>query len=326
MRMWCRFTLTGPRGDNPLGFLATLGVMVTLKDEGIESKLSWKGLTPILRVDMPDMAEKSHEGRERELVRIIHSRLKRAKKRGTDVAEDSSLNDLKKKNLTFSNKEFLDFAEMSFDECRFPERRLLDLISSFGIMGPKKEGKMAPTPWALLSGSGHQEFLKTVNDLMLCCEEDDYHRALFGPWEGDREKYSLRLEPAEDRRYALMDGDPSDSKRRVKTLWGANRLAFEALRLFPTYSADSAEKREGSLGAVGWDDELRSVRWPLWRYPIGVEVVKSILCLPAIWKEGDLTERGRLVEMGIFSVIQSRKVAEGKYKNMTFGIPLWFDY
>jgi hypothetical protein len=115
-------------------------------------------------------------------------------------------------------------------------RRWADLAAAYGIADPAQPTeRMLASPWALISGSGHQDFLSSVQELMHRCSVDHLTRALFGPWEPTDDKYSLRLDAGDDRRYALMERDPSGNK--PFTLWGANRLTFEALRFFPCLPA-----------------------------------------------------------------------------------------
>ena len=144
---------------------------------------------------------------------------------------------------------------------------------------------MLASPWVLVNGSGHQDFLSSVEELMVACTPEHFRQALFGPWNPQDEKYSLRLDAVDDRRYALMDRDPTSSNNKPRTLWGANRLAFEALRFFPAMPV------RGGMGVRAWKSsngnwqENCRVRWPLWRQPVGVASIQSLLGLRDLWLE-----------------------------------------
>ena len=60
------------------------------------------------------------------------------------------------------------------------------------------------------------------------------HAALFEPWTYRDDRYSMRWDPLEDRRYALMDRDPTASDNKSRTVWMANLFAYRSLVLFPS--------------------------------------------------------------------------------------------
>jgi len=181
---------------------------------------------------------------------------------------------------------------------------------------------MIATPFALVRGSGHQDFLGTVQDLMIAIQPGHIKKALFGPWEPNDEKFSLRLDAQDDRRYAFMDRDPTASGNKPRTLWGANLLAFEALAFFPCMP-DSR-----GMAVAGWRDTDGgwAWRWPLWSVPCTPEIVRCLLNHPDCWSD-DSVARGRLKAMGCTTVITSRRIKVGSEPNVKFnltpGVPLW---
>jgi hypothetical protein len=185
---------------------------------------------------------------------------------------------------------------------------------------------MIASPWALIRGDSHQDFLGNVQALMVACTPDHLRRALFGPWEPRDERYSLRLDSREDRRYALMARDPTASGNNPLTIWGANRLAFEALRYFPCLPV------RGGMGVlawraddVKWQDDCR-VRWPLWEEPVAGDVLRSLLGLRDIWLDEQIAARRRLRGLGISTVMESRRIAVGatnKKYNLTPAVAVW---
>ena len=380
------FRLTGPRGDNPLGFLTSLGTLVTLEDAGRSASLGWDGLTPTLSVRpdlQPNRPPDDEEERRTLLIAVLHKELRR--ERGAEAAytqqakkemeqakksRKKKLEEIKRrkldrqarrnelapldaevdakvaafkqslaksaadpcvmlgKNLTEPNAALIQHLSAACERCSPADRRWVDIAAAYGLADPTRpEERMWPSPWALVSGSGHQNFLTTVEDLMVLCEASHLHQALFGPWEPRDKKYSLRLDTADDRRYALMDRDPTDEGNKPHTLWGANRLAFEALRLFPAIPVGGGMGvRSWRTAKQNWQEGCR-IRWPLWRPPSGIAAIQSLLGLRDLWVD-DSVARDRLRGIGVHAVMESRRIAVGQGTNRKFNLtpptPVWF--
>ncbi len=221
-------------------------------------------------------------------------------------------------DLNLKSDEFADHCRDALDVATAASRRWIDFCASFGV--ERAVGRMDATPFALISGSGHQHFLGTAGDLMVNCTADHFRRALFGPWVATDEGSSFRWDPDDDRRYALMADDPSGNK--PKAIWGANRLAFEALRLF------TCAPGRGGASTVGWrrNREVEAWRWPLWTCSLSRSVISSILANPDIWRD-DSESRNRLRARGVFAVLQTRRIAVGaapnQKLNFTPAVPVW---
>lgn len=399
--------LTGPRGDNPLGFLAALGVLATLEDAGVHAEMRWNVLSPTVRFNPPSeglpgperfsctgdncpvghrlpdpggtvlltiLAQKLHrkapseidaatEANARREMENLSTRIKKAAKeiknkypgrqmRGEkQQALEREVRPLEQKlataratylqarrnsgidstvtlgkNLAAKNHEFADFLDSLLSESS-PDsgRRSLALAASYGVCDPNRPADaMLPTPWALITGAAHQDFLVTVGELMVRSTACHIARAILGPWEPKDERWSLRLDPADDRRYALMASDPTSSANKSLTLWGANRLAFEAFRFFPAYPS-----ARGGMAVVAWrpssDGGYRSnaqVRWPLWSPWLSADGIRSLLALPEIFGDS-ASSRLALRFRGVYGVISSRRIQVDKVFNLLPGTPLW---
>jgi hypothetical protein len=379
--------LTGPEGNNPLGFLTALGVMLTLEDAGYQARLGWNGITPLISASVSGFAEcETEEERQALYIEALYRKLRRepghraaeaeqarkemerakttvkkkqdeikARKLNRDAAREARhlevepLQEIVRrketafkrtlvesaadpsvtlgKNLTETNDELIKHAATACERSRPTDRRWVDLTAAYGVADPTHpEERMFASPWALVSGSGHQDFLSSIEELMIQCTGTHLRHALFEVWRPMDEKYSLRLDMGDDRRYALMDRDPAGGDNKPYTLWGANRLAFEALRFFP------AMPLRGGMGVRAWRAMNRNwqencrVRWPLWRPPIGSAAIRSLLGLRDLWLD-DSASREKLTGIGVYAVMESRRIAVGNAPNQKFNLtpatPMW---
>lgn len=224
-------------------------------------------------------------------------------------------------DLNVKSEEFADHCRDALEAAVPASRRWIDFCACFGVESATE--RMDATPFALISGSGHQHFLGTAGDLMVACAADHFRSGLLGSWVARDDGSSFRWDPGDDRRYALLADDPTASGNKPKTIWAANRLAFEALRLFPCM--------RGRTGAstVGWrsDGESEVWRWPLWACHLSPAVISSILASRDIWRD-EPASLHRLRSRGVFAVFQTRRIAVGKAPNQklnfTPSVPVWF--
>ncbi|MFQ5829861.1 MAG: hypothetical protein ACE5JD_11995, partial [Candidatus Methylomirabilia bacterium] len=114
-------------------------------------------------------------------------------------------------NLTVSEAEFREFCGEAATVSAASNRRWADFCAAFGCEygGSDTSTRMDATPFALVNGAGRQDFLGSVAELMVIFTADHVREAILGPWRYLDEKYALRWDPAEDRRYALMAQDPT---------------------------------------------------------------------------------------------------------------------
>lgn len=364
--------LTGPRGDNPLGFLTALGALSAISNGPYKGRLRWDGVTPCICL--------THEGElvsESDFVSALFEKLHRVRGAASTIADqkkkemNSASTKVKKKaeeikkrrlsraaakearrtelepleaelrtkksayadalrnggaadrsvtlgkNLTAANADFVKFLKFALDNCSAESRREADLAAAYGVGDPNAPiERMQGSPWALIKGDGRQNFLETVEQLMVCCTEKHLAQAVFGPWSFTDQKYSLRLDPSEDRRYALIDRDPTGAGNEPKTIWGANRMAFEALRFFP------AVPQRGAMDVLAWRENKR-VRWPLWTAYLTESVIRSLLSVPALWLEKP-SHSVTLREMGVHTLMESHRNPIGDKFSMSPATPVFF--
>jgi hypothetical protein len=423
MQKLVEIRLTGPRGDNPLGFLTALGAVAALESARIPCLLRWEGLTPVLSWQPPsppplaselklkdgqsqsaqeeltpdqtnliahlysalrreppsDHAQKRLNQTEKQLKKLRTtikkktdeikklrlSRDERAQAKAECVeplraqerqAESAYISCLSQtvvdpilslgEDLTVSNERWLAFVkQIKLYDGPLSPLRLLFLVASYGIGNPNRlNDGMTSTPWAMLRGAGHQHFLTTVSELMLSSTPSHLAKAIFGPWIPTDEKLSLRLDPADDRRYALMASDPTSNNNTIRSLWGANRLAFEALQFFPAYPSRY-------MAVVAWKTEKNEwtsgcqVFWPLWKPDLSPDAIRSLLRLPDLYKDDPSSAqagiqpdrktsrrvshlpspRQSLQARGVFAVFASTRVRNDKFYNLTPAAVCWMN-
>lgn len=132
-------------------------------------------------------------------------------------------------------------------------------------------GKIVPTEFQLITGSGRQFFLETIGLLMAAVEPSQIRRALIGPWTFPDQRLSFRWDPQDDRRYAQRWADPSDDV--IAGEHGVNLLAAFAL---PLFSVIPTARGPVTTGFRQRDGELRWA-WPLWTKPQSYDSVRSLL-------------------------------------------------
>lgn len=191
-----------------------------------------------------------------------------------------------------------------------------------------RDGKKAePTPLCMMFGQGHQHFLERLETVpatnvppprgkgrrkVAIDEYECLREALFGRWARLDNTRSFRWDHQEDVRYAMRATDPTDSKTKDGTQHGANRLAaigLAALPVVPRFGRGGLR-----LAAPGGDrDHLGrfTFSWPVWREPITLATVLSLLNHP------NLDDQGRWAPLGIAELRRTTRVSSGKYMNVT---------
>ncbi|MHB8836350.1 MAG: type I-G CRISPR-associated protein, Cas3-extension family [Candidatus Methylomirabilia bacterium] len=224
-------------------------------------------------------------------------------------------------NLNFLPDQFRYFATVAQLQVGI-DSRAADFLCAFACeVILDNEGKMlADTAFRTMRGAGHQHFVKTMRDLISATSRTNIEASLFTPWQYGNTGLSLRFDPQDDRRYALRwdepSGDPASTER------GANRLAIEALPLFPVQPAahrleTTAFTRRQRKGSSRRDTFLS---WPVWEAPVTLEVVRSILALQELQVESP--PRDELRARGISEVFRCQRITLGKYRNFTTAVPV----
>jgi hypothetical protein len=199
------------------------------------------------------------------------------------------------------------------------KRSWADFVAGLGSDGAGSDKEIEYTALCAITGDSQQYFLGCMRDLRKQVTSGHLKDALFAPWKYKEEGRTFRWDPCEDRRYALRASDPSKGPDKgIPSMWGANRLAFEALACLPCFP------RGRRLRTTAFEDE-RIIRWPLWSPPIGMATLRSVLAHPAVMQR----DQGALGAMGVFIIASSQRSLLGRKR--TFGpaslwpVPSWSD-
>ncbi len=299
--------LNGLDGANPLGFLAALGTLRGLSIALPECRvtLSWAPLDvwrPQLHIDAAaPTREEVLDGLE------VFTQL-RPGHEALAIGRD----------LKIQQDVFRAFAVEAADTAssQLAGRAGVDFLAAFRCDAvPDLKEVVKDTAWRTMSGAGHQHFIETMRKLADESDREDLDRSLFAPWERSGRKLSLRWDPEDDRRYAHRWKEPSRDPAGSEQ--GANRLAFEALPLFPVAPTGRSLATTGFQGSRSTDTFFT---WPIWETPANLDVVRSLLSRSELQYE--TLRHDRLVPMGVAAVFRSQRVTVGQYRNFAPSRPV----
>lgn len=298
--------LKGLNGANPLGFLAAIGTLrvATAVWSSKRVKLKWKqgsgGWRPSISVAVSDLHEDLF------LEKINEKLQEMSGHPAFSFAKD----------LSIGIDEFRSHLIQSFTIATFENHVFSDYLSAFASdVVTDEKGVMSDTAFRTMSGAGHQHFIGFMQELVEETHKSHLSSALLETWEYQDDKPSMRWDPCDDRRYALRWGEPS--KDPIKTVRGANRLAVEALPLFPTIPVG---KRLETTGFTQKKGQGVNWSWPIWTAPASLDVVRSLLSLKELQEE--IPDRDKLYSMGIYEVFRCQRISQGKYRNFTPAVPV----
>jgi hypothetical protein len=289
----------GPEGDNLLGFLASVGALVTLDriwQDG-HVRLYWKKMVkwnPVIQVGMGTT--------EDEILDALYDELRKRKINITD-GDGNLAENTNKITLTAFRRQ----AESRVQQATAEERFDADFVAAIAGEVLSKEDYVADTAFRTQSGVGHQNFLGIMRNLIKNTNKEDLRNSLFSRWKYVKARnMSLRYDPIEDRRYAYRASNPE--REPPVTMAGANRLAIEALVCFPTFPSG------GKLLTTCFMENY--VRWPIWERPISTCTLRSLLFRKELYQTEML---GNLEAIGVPAIFFSARISTGgdRYRNFT---------
>lgn len=306
--------LPGLDGRKLLAFLASLGTHVALAHKLANVRMRWNAASyrPTILVPDPDSSIQDSEdpnssltAKRDYLIGQLECALQELGTINSGHRFPPDWNNLKVARMDFRDKVLRPCAEKVRKDKT--QRIWADFASGLGsdASGSHKE---LYTALCVITGDSHQHFLGFMRDLSTSWRKgrnvyqvtgEHLKKTLFEQWKYDDHGRSFRWDPVEDRRYALRASDPSKGPdKEVPSMWGANRLAFEALACFPCFP------RGWSLRTTAFDDD-EAIHWPLWTPALSLETVKSLLAHPAILD----SDRRVLRALGVFAVASARRIS-----------------
>ena len=306
--------LDGLEPDNLLAFMALLGLLRTLEEARPDwhPRVSWT-------VDEPPLRPRLHAAEE-----VAGDAIVEAAAEGlAALARHHDFEGLS--DLTLLPDE----ATRRLRDIAGSDRYTADLWAALisNAATARDGNKVEPTPLCLMFGQGHQHFLSRLASVPRekmppnrgsgrrkseISETECLREALFAPWKRPDATHSFRWDPHEDVRYALRARDPTDSKTKETTQHGANRLAAVGLSVLTVVPEQRSGKvRLALLGGGREPDGAHTLNWPIWREPIGLAGIRTLLGHP------HLDRPETRAALGIVERRRARRISFGKFMNVT---------
>lgn len=295
--------------NNPLGFMAGLGSLRTLNDLNADAgwELRWS----------PECAEmRRRDGRLITEAGVAEDMERRLGHADSPLGLTYPMKGDKDKHV----KGYEDFhRDLSRDvdielEKRdtASARRLLDFAACIACSNPhsgkgpaKTTDKVVENQFRMVTGNA--TLFKSVSNIIerKGASTRSIRASLFEPWSYLDDGYSLNWDPTlTGRSHATSPSAPESAFN--PSMYGANRIAFEALSLYPVID-------DGwTIRTVGWSG--KKFTWPVWNAFAGLDEVRGILST----KYDDFKPDER-AQMGI-TLYSSEKInidAGGKQKRLT---------
>jgi CRISPR-associated endonuclease/helicase Cas3 len=292
--------LPGLDGSNPLGFLAALGTLRLLNSSArikwIRNFGTW---LPVVSFSDGQPIE------EHSFLDALHARL----------VDDISKHPASMLRL-FRNDSVNARREVFIEHCQkatYVDRLLVDWLCALA------SEVAAVDAINQLQTTRRDYFLGNLTAIMKRTTRDHLRRSIFSRWDyaDSLENQSLHLDPSEDRRHAHQWNKPSGDPNRKKSggMLGANRLAIEAIPLFPSMPEDDALHTVGFTGNRSTNTRWT---WPIWSVPVSLQVVRSLLAIPMLQIEKlSPRQKDNLHDSGIVTAFRTNRILVEKTPNFT---------
>lgn len=287
-----RQVLRGMNGVNPLGFLASLGLLRVGHARSQSVRLGFLddgSFRPFIEGtddDVADVVARDAAAEAGEPPWLLQ--YDKHEKKGVKKVAD----------LKAPPAEFKRFLEGCIKHWCEGDREAAAFAAAYGT-SIAVDGKGNTKPTAFHFTAANQQFLRAVMGIREQVTAEWARNSLF---EGNsaRSGSNLRWDPSAERNWALMAENPVDEGTRVDA--PLEWLAFRGLPLLPSYPIG---KRIQTTGVYGRSDEM-TFSWPLWRVGASLATVRSLLQID--WaKHDDRAARG------VFAVCKSsiRRTSQG---------------
>ena len=301
--------MRGLRPDNPLGFLAGLGSLRTLDD--IDPDAGWE-----LRWS-PECAEvRCRDGRPITEAKVAVDISERLKDAGSPLhltypmkgSDDQHVEEYDR----FLEKLSEDIVSKLGSADMASARRLLDFEACIACRNPhsgkgpgKTMNKVVESQFRMVTGN--TTLFNTVSKIIAQsgASQGSIRASLFKPWSYLDDGYSLNWDPNLTRRsHATSPSAPESAFN--PSMHGANRVAFEALSLYPVIDDGRA------IQTVGWKGN--KFTWSVWDGFAGLDEVRGILSTD--YEKFEADERA-MMGITLYSLKKISIDSGGKQKRFT---------
>jgi len=280
-----RTVLKGLNGSNPVGFMASVGLLRLLDAQGNHARLgftedggfhAWIECNPA-RDDIPGIVTKDAQSAAGPQPWRLE--YEKQEKRGIKVVAD----------LKAPPEQFRKFLASAIDEWLAGRPEQSNYAVAYGT-DVAADGKGSTKPTAFHFTAANQQFLGAVEETRGKITRDWVEESLADRDGKAKPGSNLRWDPDAERSRALMGVNPTDDGTAVNA--PLEWLAFRALPALPCVPVGS---RILTCGVTGHrQDELR-FHWPLWSCGASYATVRSLLLLTADWIEKEEQIR-RMIE------------------------------
>jgi hypothetical protein len=292
------FVMNGIDGSNLVGFLAALGTLQALSHGHSHVRMAW-----IADSWHPTISCDAIETRE-ELLKTLGEKL------GVGTSAPSYIQ--KWPNLPKTGGEFAAFIlEQRHDP------RAADFLASMGSATREQGEGVGDTAFRTMGGAGHQDFLGFMSQIWEQTSAEQLESTLFDPWLYQDTGLAMRWDSVDYRPHALRAENPSSSKNKPTSVRGANRLAIEALSLFPVLPAMRINQTTG-FGCP----TARHFTWMIWEPLLTIEEIRSVLSRGPALKNED-NQAGELSSLGVQAIFRAERFTEGKFRNFTPSVQVY---
>ena len=260
-----RTVLAGMSGANPLGFLASLGLLRIAAKKFDSARLGFLadgGYQPFIEgVEGPLEALVADDAKESAGQQPWRLRYGKKEKRGEKFVED----------LKAPPEAFLNFLHDCIGRWVHGDCEAAEYAAAYAT-STAVDGKGNTKPTAFHFTAANQQFLGAIETIRASIDLEWSRSALFDG-NAARPGGNVRWDPAADRNYALMAENPNTEGTSVNA--PLEWLAFRALPMFPTVPFKS---RVLTTGVSGRGDDAAFI-WPLWSDAASVRTVAGLVRL-----------------------------------------------
>ena len=188
------------------------------------------------------------------------------------------------------------------------KRTWADFAACFASDAASRDGVIMDTAFRAVGG-GQTRILNEMKKIIENTSKVQIESSLFKGWDYSDSSPVMRWDPNEHRPYALRANDPASDQSHI-SMRGANRLAIEALPLFPVMPSN---RRVSTTGFSRLEDRV-VVTWPIWSEPLRLDAIRTLLALGELQQQ--IPSPQHLQARGIIQAFRSLRFGK-EYRNFS---------